>query len=175
MEDVLPKGLLRVVHAKDGKSRVVPVSRKVMKAIRVYVRSERADCDLPHLLLSRQQEPLTRSGLLTLIKSLSSSAGTPAYSPHAFRRGFVVTYLVREGDPFSAKRILGRTTMAMVDRYAAMGVEDLKAIHRRASPVAHEDDSASSSRRSTAASSRRRWGCWMTSRCSGPTTAFAPR
>jgi integrase/recombinase XerD len=135
LEDVLPKGLLHVVNGKGAKSRVVPVSRKVTKAIHAYVRSERSDCSLSQLLLNRQGEALTRSGVLSLIKGLCSAAGTAAYSPHAFRRGFVVTYLIREGDPFSAKRILGHTTMAMVDRYAAMGVEDLKQIHLRASPV----------------------------------------
>lgn len=55
--------------------------------------------------------------------------------PHAFRRGFVVAFLVNEGDPFSAKRILGHSTLTMVDRYAGLGIEDLVAVHRRSSPI----------------------------------------
>ena len=132
---VMTGGFLHVVQGKGRKDRVVPVSRSVVKALHRYMRLERPASGLDTLLLGHGGEGLTRSGLTKLLNRLCQDARIDQFSAHAFRRGFVVAYLTNNGDPFSAKRILGHSTLTMVDRYAAMGVEDLKTVHYRATPV----------------------------------------
>lgn len=136
-EDLVANNLVDVVRGKGAKGRLVPMSRSAARALRAYMRSERkALPGVAEVFLSRTGAPITRSGVASMVRALCRRAGADPVGPHAFRRGFVVSFLTNEGDPFSAKRILGHTSLTMVDRYAALATEDLQAVHQRASPVA---------------------------------------
>lgn len=138
--DVMPGGFLLVRSAKGGKVRSVPLGREGVKAIRLYVTRERPETELPGLFLVGEDARMTHRTLGKVLERLCADAGVETFSPHSFRRGFVVQFVRGGGDVFSAQRIMGHTTLAMSTRYARMDADDLRAVHRRASPVARSKD-----------------------------------
>ena len=54
---------------------------------------------------------------------------------HAFRRAFALTML-REGvDIFTLAKLMGHSTIAVLQRYLKQTTEDVQAAHRRSGPV----------------------------------------
>ena len=135
LDHLEPSGRLLVAKGKGGKDRVVPVSRVALRLVKRYIRVERPATSLPYIYLSDEDTLLTRHGLRKMLHVLCVEANIAPKGPHAFRRGFAVQFVKNGGDVFTLRRILGHKTLTMSDRYASMGTEDLKEIHRRASPL----------------------------------------
>lgn len=135
LEDVHAGGKLEVRTAKGGQSRIVPISRVTLRHITRYIQAERPKSRVNTLFLTNAQTQMNRNTVSQLLRRLSKEAQIPAVSPHAFRRGFAVNYLRNSGDVFTLQRILGHATLEMTNRYAVLMTEDLKEVHRRASPM----------------------------------------
>ena len=134
MRDVLPNQCFFVRDGKGGKDRVVPVSRLTLKAVQQYVKQERDTTSLPQLFVVNQHTPYSNVTVYKWLERLCRRAEVKRYGPHCFRRGFAVNYLRNGGDVFTLQRIMGHSTLAMTNRYAAMTTDDLQDVHRRASP-----------------------------------------
>lgn len=130
---------VRAETAKREKGRMVPVGIKAARAIASYERKERrpARASIETLFLSRDGMPLTRGGLTQLILRLTRAAGiTRAQrAPHAFRRGFAVSFLRSGGDIFALQQILGHASLQMTRRYVTYLPDDLQRQHARFSPA----------------------------------------
>ncbi|WP_045234279.1 tyrosine-type recombinase/integrase [Deinococcus pimensis] len=137
IKDLLPDSTLYVRLGKGAKDRRVPVSKPTRRAIQAYVDKERPRTDRTTLFLSQTGGPLTTSGLRQLLEHLCEDAGIPIKTPHAFRRGFAVSFVKHGADLVRLRDALGHTTVTMSTRYAVMSTEDLKELHREASPVMH--------------------------------------
>lgn len=137
VKDLLPDGTVYVRLGKGGKDRRVPVSKPTRRAIHTYLDKERPKSGLTSLFLSNARTPLTPSGLSQLLRRLCETAGLPDKSPHAFRRGFAVSFIKHGADLVRLRDALGHTTVAMSTRYAVISAEDLKELHQEASPVVH--------------------------------------
>jgi hypothetical protein len=59
--------------------------------------------------------------------------------PHKFRRTGATLFLRNGGNAFALKKILGHSTMTMVNRYVHLAQIDIDDAHRRASPVYNWD------------------------------------
>ena len=71
--------------------------------------------------------PLARESLAGIVAQIGRRAGIARLYPHWFRHTFGVTYLRAGGGMLTLQRILGHTTLVMVNRYlhlAASGVVD---------------------------------------------------
>ena len=89
------------------------------------------------MLLADAETPLNGDSLKQLLRRLCKAAQIEEYSPHTFRRGFAVNFLRGGGDVFTLQRILGHATLEMTNRYAVLQAEDLKDVHRVASPLSN--------------------------------------
>jgi site-specific recombinase XerD len=140
MSDLDLSGRRFTVLGKGNKSRSLYFGRKATKALWAYLKEEQPDPDGYVFLAdrgTRAGEPLTRSGLLQLIRRLGRAAKVEARrcSPHTFRHTFAVEFLRAGGNVFTLKELLGHTTLAMVNRYVALAQADIEAQHRQFSPA----------------------------------------
>lgn len=128
----LQNGLIIVSpHRSSVKSRprVVPFGQVVRKALWKYSISHPFEPDKPIFDL---QLP---SSLLHLLRNLGHRAGVKNVHPHRFRHTFAIEYLRNGGDVFTLQRILGHSSLAMVQRYLSLTQMDTQSAHRRASPA----------------------------------------
>jgi site-specific recombinase XerD len=129
-----------VVTGKGNKRRSLYFGKDTTKALWAYLKTEPRDLDDYLFLADRgpnAADPLTRSGLLQLVRRLGRAARIDACrcSPHTFRHTFAVSFLRAGGNVFTLKELLGHTTLAMVNRYLALAQADIENQHRQFSPV----------------------------------------
>ena len=135
----LEDGLMKV-YGKGNKERVVPVGARVQKAVWKYLqryRPQPANPLCPTLFLTVAGHPITTDRLRAITEKHTSSAniGGVRCSPHTFRHTFAISYLRNGGDVFSLQRILGHSSLDVVRIYVNLAEADIKACHRRFSPV----------------------------------------
>ncbi|MEZ0396843.1 MAG: tyrosine-type recombinase/integrase [Anaerolineales bacterium] len=116
-------------------SRIIPVGNVTKKNLWRYLASRNTEYKGDELFFSREGYPLNRDSLRRLLVRLGKRAGVPNVHPHRFRHTFAIQYLRNGGDVFTLQRILGHTTLSMVQHYLALADVDVQAVHRRASPV----------------------------------------
>lgn len=139
MKDIdLYEGKL-VVLGKGNKVRTVYLGRKGIRSLRAYLRNETRSPEDAVFMAERGKEgggPLTRSGLLQLVRRLGKAANIQVNrcSPHTFRHTFAVDFLRNGGNTLSLKHLLGHTTLQMTSRYVALAQADMQAQHRQFSP-----------------------------------------
>jgi site-specific recombinase XerD len=133
----LIEGRCRVL-GKGGRERVVPVGRKARRALRHCLAGRGKLLPDDPLFVGRGGRPLHARGIQQLVRRLSrrTSLATRC-SPHVLRHTFARTFLANGGDVFSLQRILGHSpsSLQVTRRYVDLLDDDLRAIHRQASPV----------------------------------------
>lgn len=98
--------------------------------------------DAPLFPSARGSGPMTRSGLLHLIKRLGRAAGIrDAVCVHALRRTFAVQMLRNGANVFSVQAMLGHTNLQQTRKYCALAMTDAESQHRQFSPVDRIDAS----------------------------------
>jgi integrase/recombinase XerD len=79
--------------------------------------------------------PLTRHGVLQLVKRLGKKAGVLNVHPHRFRHTFAVEFLPNGGNVFELQQLLDHSNLDMVKRYVQLVQIDLETSAHRASPA----------------------------------------
>lgn len=128
------------VVGKGKERRTIFFGRTSAKALWQYLREQpREENDFVFVSDrgERAGEPLTRSGLLQLVRRLGRVAQIQAArcSPHTFRRTFAVEFLRNGGNVFSLQQILGHTNLHMTNRYVALAQADIENQQRQFSPA----------------------------------------
>jgi len=91
-----------IVHGKGDKYRPVPFGGEVSQSLE---------------LLADDVRNLSYSGMRDMVKRTCKQAGVKYRSPHTLRHTFACDYLLAGGSPLALKKILGHTTMTMVNYY----------------------------------------------------------
>ncbi len=118
-----------------SRPRIIPIGNVAKKALWRYLTTRNTEYKGDELFFSREGHPLDRDSLRKLLVRLGERAGVPNVHPHRFRHTFAIQYLRNGGDVFTLQRILGHTTLSMVQHYLALADADTQSAHRRASPV----------------------------------------
>ena len=119
------------VEGKGNKQRLVPISQKAIKEIKLYF-IDRNKNDIKKgsedfVFLSRRGTGLSRIMIFHMIKELAQTAGiTKAISPHTFRHSFA-THLLEGGANLRAiQNMLGHESIATTEIYTHIDREMLR-------------------------------------------------
>jgi integrase/recombinase XerD len=87
------------------------------------------------LWVTDEGERLQYSGLRSIIVRRAKLSRVPTPSPHDFRRAFALNMLRAGVDLITLSRLMGHSSLAMLQRYLKQLPDDLREAHQRASPV----------------------------------------
>jgi integrase/recombinase XerD len=87
------------------------------------------------LFITKTRRSMNRNSIRKVLSSIGEKAGVSGVHPHRLRHTFAIEYLRNGGDPFTLQRILGHSSLRMVNYYLALAREDVQTAHRAASPV----------------------------------------
>ena len=139
LEDlVLSEGLVRVT-GKGDKQRLVPIGRKVISVVALYLNTVRPTLDRGkssgQLLLNGRGQPLSRVGAWGIVKRATTRAGIKkAVSPHTLRHSFATHLLEGGADLRAVQEMLGHADLSTTQIYTHVDREYLKSVHRQFHP-----------------------------------------
>lgn len=132
-------GVIKVEEdiAKNGKARIVPVSRKVLVLIQKLFYENNLSFGADKLFLTAYGQPMTSRGVVRQFATIRKNAGLEGVKAtcHALRHTFAKFYIQAGGDPFTLQRILGHSSMDIVRTYIQMNANDIVDAHKRFSPA----------------------------------------
>lgn len=133
-EDVnLLTGAIQIRHGKGRKPRNVYMGDKARQTLRKYLR-ERRDFN-PALWISRSGERLSETGLRMMLRRRAAHGGVPVPSPHDFRRAFALERWRAGVDILTLSKLMGHTSLQVLNRYLKQAGEDLEQAAKQSSPV----------------------------------------
>jgi integrase/recombinase XerD len=137
----LEEGILRA-RGKGSKERIVPVGRRAVSALRLYLaRGRPALVGIrvqSSLFVNHRGGPLTRQGLYKIIQSHARTAGlAEQMTPHTLRHTFATHLLAGGCDLRSLQEMLGHADLATTQLYTHLSAERLKDVYFDAHPRAH--------------------------------------
>ena len=139
VRDVLfDEGLVRV-FGKGSKERLVPMGRRAIGAVAVYLRELRPRLERGEgqgkLLLNARGQPLTRMGAWKILRKYVERAGlTKHVSPHTLRHSFATHLLEGGADLRAVQEMLGHADISTTQLYTHIDREYLRTVHRQYHP-----------------------------------------
>ena len=128
--------MLLKVTGKGHKQRMVPFSFELRKTLFRWHQMN----EYPLVLASVSGTRANERNVLRDMKWLAKKLGISGVrvSPHTFRHTFATEYLRRGGNTFYLQKILGHSTLEMVQRYLHLQTEDLQKAHHKLSLLSNE-------------------------------------
>ena len=141
VRDVLmDEGLVRV-FGKGSKERLVPIGRRALGAVALYVRELRPK--LEHgagkgvLFLNSRGKPLSRMSAWRILRKHVDAAGlTKRISPHTLRHSFATHLLEGGADLRAVQEMLGHADISTTQIYTHVDREYLRSVHKQFHPRA---------------------------------------
>ena len=141
VRDVLMEDHLVRVFGKGSKERLVPIGRKAIGAVAIYVRELRPKLEKGQgkgiLFLNARGEPLSRMGAWKILRKYVDIAGiTKPVSPHTLRHSFATHLLEGGADLRAVQEMLGHADISTTQIYTHVDREFLRSVHRQYHPRA---------------------------------------
>jgi len=135
---LLGDGLVRV-FGKGGKERLVPIGRKVIGPVSIYLNQTRPALDRGksegRVLLNARGGPLSRVGAWGIIKRVAAGAGIKRrVTPHTLRHSFATHLLEGGADLRAVQEMLGHVDLSTTQIYTHVDREYLRSVHRQFHP-----------------------------------------
>lgn len=135
-------GSVLIRDGKGGKSRTVFVGLRGRQALKSYLRlrdsplinslRQRHGAKASNALwLTDEGTPLTKSGIRQIVARRAKAAGVPEPGLHEFRRAFAINSLRNGMDVITLQRLMGHSTLAIINRYLKLLSDDLRAAHEK--------------------------------------------
>jgi integrase/recombinase XerD len=131
-------GVLRVT-GKGNKTRLVPVGRAALEALRMYLTQGRPKLLSPRsgaeIFLSVRGHPLTPARIWQLVRHYAKQSGIEeAVHPHQLRHSFATHLLAGGADLRIIQEMLGHASIATTQIYTQVDRGQLKSLHRKFHP-----------------------------------------
>jgi integrase/recombinase XerD len=139
LEDLLLADQLVRVIGKGDKQRLVPIGRKAISTVAVYLNSLRPTLDRGktrgRLLLNGRGTPLSRVGAWGIVKRAARRAGIQKrVTPHTLRHSFATHLLEGGADLRAVQEMLGHADLSTTQIYTHVDREYLRNVHREYHP-----------------------------------------
>src|SRR5688572_8774269 len=139
VKDVLfEDGLVRV-FGKGSKERLVPIGRKAIGALAIYIRELRPTLERGEgkgiLFLNARGQPLSRMGAWKILQKYVKRAGiTKRVYPHTLRHSFATHLLEGGADLRAVQEMLGHADISTTQIYTHVDREYLRTVHQQFHP-----------------------------------------
>lgn len=119
---------VRAESAKTRKARTVYFGARTQELLVIYLAWHEINGQASNLFLNEFGQPLDKNWATRCISFIGKKAKITGVriSPHTFRHTFATRYIKATGDPFSLRRLLGHSSMEMVNRYVNQDVADVR-------------------------------------------------
>jgi integrase/recombinase XerD len=119
---------VRAESAKTRKARLVYFGSRTQELLVIYLAWHEQNGQAPNLFLNEYGQPLDKNWATRCISFIGKRAKITGVriSPHTFRHTFATRYIKATGDPFSLRRLLGHSSMEMVNRYVNQDASDVR-------------------------------------------------
>lgn len=132
-QDVDAGGGVLIRQGKGRKPRTVYIGKTTRRALRVYLKFRGIQPGA--LWVTGAGEHLTTYGLVSMLRRRAARAGVEPPTPHDFRRAFALAMLRAGVDLLSLQRLMGHTSLAVLQRYVKQTDLDGQIAHAKGSPV----------------------------------------
>jgi integrase/recombinase XerD len=135
---MLDESLVRV-FGKGAKERLVPIGRKAVGAVAIYLRELRPRLEKGSgegiLFLNARGEPMTRMGAWKILrKHVDASGITKHVTPHTLRHSFATHLLEGGADLRAVQEMLGHADISTTQIYTHVDREYLRSVHKQFHP-----------------------------------------
>lgn len=139
MADLLLTENLVRIFGKGSKERLVPIGRKTVSAVSVYLHTLRPTLDhgqsKSRVLLNARGAPLSRVGAWGIVKKAAERAGLDKrVTPHTLRHSFATHLLEGGADLRAVQEMLGHADLSTTQIYTHVDREYLRSIHKEFHP-----------------------------------------
>ena len=129
------------VLGKGGKERLVPVGRRAIGALSIYLRETRARLERGkgrgRVFLNARGDPLSRMGVWKILRQHVQAAGIQKpVSPHTLRHSFATHLLEGGADLMAVQEMLGHADISTTQIYTHVDRRYLAEVHRSYHPRA---------------------------------------
>lgn len=129
------------VFGKGAKERLVPIGRRALGAVAIYLREIRPTLDHGQtegrLFLNARGRPLSRVGAWGIIKKAAARAGiAKRVTPHTLRHSFATHLLEGGADLRAVQEMLGHADLSTTQIYTHVDREYLRQVHKSFHPRA---------------------------------------
>ena len=141
LQDLFFKQGVARVFGKGGKERLVPVGRRAIGEVSMYVERVRPDLDRGKgrgvLFLNARGTPLSRVGAWGIIKANARRAGlAKRVTPHTLRHTFATHLLEGGADLRAVQEMLGHADLSTTQLYTHVDRDYLRTVHKSYHPRA---------------------------------------
>ena len=136
------------VIGKGDKERLIPIGKKTLKELMLYIRGERLHQDIKpkfsdKVFISARGTSLTRQSVFLLIKSLAEKAGIKkTISPHTLRHSFATHLLEGGADLRAVQQMLGHSSISTTEIYTHISDEYLRQVILQFHPRWHSQNTS---------------------------------
>ena len=141
MVDLNLEGEFATVFGKGSKERLVPLGRRAVGALAIYLRETRPRIEQGHgegrVFLNARGRPLTRMGVWKILRGHVETAGIrKPVSPHTLRHSFATHLLEGGADLMAVQEMLGHADISTTQIYTHVDRRYLAEVHRSFHPRA---------------------------------------
>lgn len=141
LQDIRYEDGVARIFGKGSKERLVPVGRRALGAVALYVREIRPRFDKGKgrgiVFLNARGTPLSRVGAWAIIKRAALVAGlTKRVSPHTLRHTFATHLLEGGADLRAVQEMLGHADLGTTQLYTHVDRDYLRTVHKTYHPRA---------------------------------------